>query len=190
MTLSYHFRLCIFLFRNSYIQTATIRVRSERLSLPVCRRPGSAHGRTPGALPRFLASPDISAAICFASVPPTHPDTARGFVFICFARNAEPWKKSAHLLLPATDAAGIKQTGRIPPRNTSCLLSLLFLFPLGQRIGFPHRFLSLPGLAFPHALCYNAPACCTMHPSLCRSSLFVVPPLSPVCFCHFAVKYL
>ena len=188
MTLSYHFRLCIFLFRNSYIQTATVRVRSERLSLPVCRRPGSAHGRTPGALPRFLASPDYprqsalfrfrqhtpirQVALCLSALPAMQNHGKNPHIYCC----PPP-------MLPVSSKQDVFRGG-IRPVCCHCF------FSLGQRIGFPHRFLSLPGLAFPHALCYNAPACCTMHPSLCRSSLFVVPPLSPVCFCHFAVKYL
>ena len=146
MTLSYHFRLCIFLFRNSYIQTATVRVRSERLSLPVCRRPGSAHNRTPGALPRFLASPDYprqsallrfrqhtpirQVALCLSALPAMQNHGKNPHIYCC----PPP-------MLPVSSKQDVFRGG-IRPVCCHCF------FPLDSASDFRIAFFPCPDLLF------------------------------------------
>ena len=148
MTLSYHFRLCIFLFRNSYIQTATVRVRSERLSLPVCRRPGNAHGRTPGALPRFLASPDYprqsallrfrqhtpirQVALCLSALPAMQTHGKNPHIYCC----PPP-------MLPVSSKQDVFLLG-IRPVCCHCF----FFFPLDSASDFRIAFFPCPDLLF------------------------------------------
>ncbi len=148
MTLSYHFRLCIFLFRNSYIQTATVRVRSERLSLPVCRRRGA---RMVGLLARsrafWLHLTIRGNLLCFGSA-----NTPRYGKWLCvylLCPQCRPMAKNPHIyccpppMLPVSSKQDVFLLG-IRPVCCHCF----FFFPLDSASDFRIAFFPCPDLLF------------------------------------------